>query len=225
MWMSGAVGSRPSFTRSGVPVASERSNFFSHSACGSNSSQPRSETAMASRTRSLTTAGTSAVFKASDIGSFLGTFPGIGPRAGCYTRASQGPPPVYGGCRSDSNSSSRVRRRSATAMSGGPGRSSQPGCPRGFGPPTDKFVDVIGSFSPSSAAHQSLAFAQFARLECRVRAGPGRLCCGSLRRGPSAARSGRPAAAVWSSTPSPRRASAISWRLWPSMIWTFGATT
>ena len=63
MWMSGAVGSRPSLMRSGMPVASERGSFFSQSASGSSSSQPRSETAIASRTRSLTAGAVSGVFK------------------------------------------------------------------------------------------------------------------------------------------------------------------
>ena len=54
MWMSGAVGSRPSLMRSGWPVASLRASFFSQSASGSSSSQPRCVMASASHVRSVT---------------------------------------------------------------------------------------------------------------------------------------------------------------------------
>jgi hypothetical protein len=71
MWMSGAVGSRPSFTRSGLPVAAERASFFNQSACGSSSSQPRSDSAMASRTASVSGKdGVVPVAVGSDIGCY-----------------------------------------------------------------------------------------------------------------------------------------------------------
>ena len=58
MCISGAVGSSPSLMRSGTPVASLRDSFLTQSACGINSSQPRSDTA-------------SAIFTLSDTDEFV----------------------------------------------------------------------------------------------------------------------------------------------------------
>src|SRR5450432_1584461 len=55
--MSGAVGSRPSLTRSGTPVASDRANLASQSASGRSSLQRRFEIAMARKTSSLGSGG------------------------------------------------------------------------------------------------------------------------------------------------------------------------
>src|SRR5471030_816773 len=55
--MSGAVGSRPSLTRSGTPVASDRASFASQSASGKSSLQWRFEIAMARETASLESGG------------------------------------------------------------------------------------------------------------------------------------------------------------------------
>ena len=54
MWMSGAVGSRPSLIRSGVPLASDFCSFLIQSACGMSSSQPRKVTANACATSAET---------------------------------------------------------------------------------------------------------------------------------------------------------------------------
>jgi hypothetical protein len=85
--MSGAVGSRPSLMRKGWPVASERASLASHSDCGSSSSQPRSETARASRTRSVNGwdgGGTGAA--AAGVGSVIGLLHQGG--YGCLRRRS-----------------------------------------------------------------------------------------------------------------------------------------
>src|SRR5688500_14795001 len=53
MWISGAVGSKPSLIRNGTPVASDLDSFATQSASGNSSSQERWVVASASSTRSV----------------------------------------------------------------------------------------------------------------------------------------------------------------------------
>src|ERR1700741_4394096 len=93
--MSGAVGSRPSLTRSGTPVASERTNLDSQSGSGSNSLQRRFEMASARDTASLTgAAGAGAATEDTDIGRLGGKGRRKGPlysAAASYSAASEHP--------------------------------------------------------------------------------------------------------------------------------------
>src|SRR5215210_4958305 len=97
--MSGAVGSRPSLTRRGTPVASDRASFASHSCSGMSSLLWRFDRSKASRTEFVTGyfwGGTDAGIEA-DITGCYGKRDSVGRYTAAASYGAAGPSPTQGG--------------------------------------------------------------------------------------------------------------------------------